>query len=259
MAITSTDIQQWTDSIAKHIRDQLALIGSTSAILSGQATTLNRIGAKTLAADEYPFLDGFEAAVVNENAWLTQEASYNAILDLWYPACASIDRGVGGLNAYLIANALQVDPVFADAFNRAVSKGNQFPSVAIQAFNAFGTAVANMGQDNVSGSGTGAFVSGSAIPAAYGNAPLQIFNAGAGNIGATSPVFTVTYNKYSPAGVLQTGQIATATMPTGSVPGTSVALSGGAAGIAVTNITQTLGVAGDQVAVRSTLLRTAAY
>jgi hypothetical protein len=259
VAITSADIQAWTDSIAKHIRDQVALIGSTGAILTGQATTLNRIAAKTVAVDEYPYLDGFEAAVANENAWLSQEASYNAILDIWYPAVAGIDRGVGGLDAYCAANTIQVDPVYADAHNRAVAKGNQFPSVALRAFNVFGTVVANMGQDNVSGSGTGAFVSGAAIPAAYGNAPLQIFNTGGGNIGAASAVYTVTYSKYNAAGVLLVGQTATATMPSGSIPGFSVALSGGAAGIAVTNITQTLGTNGDQVAVKSTLLRAASY
>jgi hypothetical protein len=71
---------------------------------------------------------------------------------------------------------------------------------------------------------------------------------------------TVTYSKYDSSGVLQTGQTATATMPSGSVPGAEVQLSGSAAGIAVTGITiNSGGTNNDLLAVKSKLLRAVTY
>ncbi len=258
--ITTTNAQNLCDSIAYHIIELVAAVNAStiSTLTAAQATTLGRVAALNDASQETFLLDPMNASMSNEAALMNQYQNYNAILDAFFPYCAGIDLATGGLAAFLTANTLQVDPHFLDAFNRAFARRAVNPTAALSAFLAFGSVVANMSQILLTGAGAGTYTAGSNVPAAYGNAPLSIVNIGAGNTGAAAGTYTVTYNKYNAAGVLLTGQTATATMPAGSVPGATVALSGAAAGIAVTGISVTGGTAADKIAVASSLLRTVA-
>ncbi len=255
--ISPSNCQALCDAVAAHIIAEVGLIGSPSAIVAGQATSLGHVAGLGDASQEFALIDAFEQMMANENAWLTVVQAYNTLLDGAAAACAALDAATAGLAAFLQANSLQVDPHFLDAFNHTAAR--RALVAMLGAFLAFGNAVANLGQISVTGASTGTFAAGTPVNSAYGNAPLSLVNAGGGNTGASSTVATVTYNKYNASGVLQTGQTATATMPGGSTPGTAVALSGSAAGIAVTGISVTSGNSGDTLSVKSTLLRAAAY
>lgn len=257
MAYSAAQIRGLCDTIAKHIIDAAAALGSTSALQAGQATSLAQIAALADATLIYPLLAGFESAMGKETAWIANEASYNNILDNHFDACAVLDSATGGLAAFLAAQSVQVDPHFQDAFNRAASQGKAYPSTPLKPYLAFGNAASNMGQFNATGGAGGAFVAGTAVNVLYGNAPLQMFNAGGGNIGGSIVHVTVTYSKYDGSGNLLAGQTVTVDMPAGTTPGSSVSL--GVSGIAVTNITVTNSTNADQIAVRSTLLRTVGY
>ncbi len=255
--ISPTNCQLLCDSVAAHLIAEVGLIGSPSAIVAGQATSLGHVAGLGDAGQEFALIDAFEQFVANENAWLAVVQAYNTLLDGAAAACAALDAATAGLAAFLQANSLQVDPHFLDAFNHAATRRSLVATLG--AFLAFGNAVANLGQISVTGATTGTFAAGTSVNSAYGNAPLALVNAGSGATGASPTVATVTYNKYNASGVLQTGQTATATMPNGSAPGTAVALSGAAAGIAVTGISVTGGNSGDTLAIKSALLRTVGY
>ncbi len=255
--ISAANTQTLMDSIAAHIIAVAALPGSSSALVTGQGTTLGRIAALGDASQQYALLNAMEQFVTNENAWLAQVTNYLSILDCYRPACAALDQATGGLAAFMQANTLQCDPHFFDAFNRAFYKGYQYPIAALANWQAFGPVDSNLAQITVTGSGTGTFAAGTAEPTTYGNAPLHLTNIGSAATGAASGVYTITYSTYDSSGVLHTGYTATATVPNGTAVGASV--SAGASGIAVTGITLTGGNAGDVIAVSSTLLRTVAY
>jgi hypothetical protein len=261
-ALSGADVQSLADSLAKHITDAFALIsGSQSAIVTGQGTTLGKVAAFNDSQKQLLTLDGINQAMKDETSFLNG-LTYNSVLDAYFWAMVTLDKAVpSGLAAFLQAQAVQVDPHFLDAFNRAFSRQvGSIPVAKLGAFQAFGQAIALMGSVAVTGANTGNFVDSAAQAAAYGNAPLSIFNNGGGVTGAQSTVFTVTYNKYDGSGNLVTGQTATATMPNGSAVGFAVALSGSAAGIDITNIAVTSnGNNGDNIGVKATLLRAVAY
>lgn len=260
-ALTAANAVTLADGIAKHIIDLVAVPGSTSAITTGQATLLGQVVALNDASQITALLDGFNASVTAEKAYLTNQASYNAILDLWFGACLALDAAAsGGLAALLAANQPnQVDYRFLDAFNRADSKGGVNPVAALPAWLSFAPAALGLATFAVTGSGAGTFTAGTAVSSLYGNGPLSLYNAGAGVIGAASITATVTYTKYSSTGTVLTAQTATATLTNGAASGAAVALSGSAAGTAVTNITITGGTNGDSIGVKTTLLRSVSY
>ncbi len=255
--ITPANALALADSVATRIIARVALIGSPSALQAGQATMLARIAALNDYTQQQALLDGFSAAVANENAAIAKAQAYTTILDDYFAACAALDVATGGYGAMLQANSQQVDPHFLDAWNRAASRGLTAPAKALGAFLAFGPAQSPLASITVTGSGAGTFAAGTAIPATYGNAPLSVYNAGSGATGAASGTYTVTYNAYNSSGVLQTGLTQAATVPNGTAVGGAVSL--GISGIAVTNITLTGGNSGDVIGVKSTLLRTATY
>lgn len=119
--ITSTNVSALMSSIAKHCTDLIALVGSTSAITAGQATTLGKVAALNDASQEYATLTGFESFASNENALLAQLTSTNAIYDAMAPACMALERATGGLNAFLVANSIQAPTQYANAHNRCAS------------------------------------------------------------------------------------------------------------------------------------------
>lgn len=252
--ITAANVQALTDSIARHITDLAALLGSPSAIQAGQATTLSKVAALNDISQESFLVDGFIQFQLQENALISNLQSYNAILDAAAPAVLALHNATGGLTIFCRANSIQVAPAYADAHNRAAGKG------LVQALGpdvVFGSAQANLGQITLTGAGAGTFADGTAEPATYGNAPLSIVNAGAGATGAAAGTYTVTYSAYNAAGALQTGLTASATMPASSAAGAAVSLA--VSGVDVTGISVTGGTAGDKVGVKATALRTPAY
>lgn len=262
-ALSASDVQAQCDALAKHVIDLFALASaSQAAIIAGQATNLSRIAALNDAQKIGLLLDGVNTAFAAETAWLNQLAAYNSALDAVFWWIITLSRSVpNGISAFLQANSLQVDPHFLDAHNRAFARQvGGVPTSLMSAYLSFGQAIAQMATVAVTGSTTGNYTHVADQAAAYGNAPLSIYNAGGGNTGASSTVFTVTYSKYDGSGNVLTGQTATATMPNGSAPNTAVALSGSAAGFAVTNIAVTSnGNSGDTIGVKATLLRAVTY
>lgn len=256
--ITAPNVQTLTDAIAKHIVDLQALVGSPTALNAGQTTTLNHIAALNDATQQFLLLTGFNVFVGLEQALIASYQSYNAILDSVAPAVVAINNvAPGGLAAFCAANNVQVHPVYFDAHNRAVATG-RLPGAVLPVSASFNYADANIAQITLTGAGAGTFAAQTAENANYGNAPLSIFNAGAGATGAAAGTYTVTYNAYNTStGALQTGLTASATMPAASIAGAAVTLA--VSGVAVTAITLTGGTAGDKIGVSAALQRTPAY
>ena len=252
--ISAANVTAITDSVARHITDLAALVGSNTAIVAGQATTLGKIAALNDASQLYALIDGFQGAVNAESALLANLASYNAILDSMAPAVIAMEKATGGLQAFLVANTIQVAPAYADAHNRAaVTRGSV---IALTAVGVFGKAIANMGSITLSGAGAGAFTDNAAQAAGYGNAPLSIFNNKGSAGGAATATYTVTYSAWV-AGVLTTGLTASAVMPASSANLAAVSLA--VSGVDITAITVAGGTAADVVGVSASLVRTPAY
>jgi hypothetical protein len=120
--ITAANVSALMSSLAKHITDLQAQIGSGSAITAGEATTLGKIAALADASQEYALMAGFQTALAtNEAAYLTKLASVNPIYDLFAPACIALERATGGLNAFLTTNAIKAPTAYANAHNRCAS------------------------------------------------------------------------------------------------------------------------------------------
>ncbi len=257
--IPAPSVQALCDSVARHLGDLVALPGPTAGLVAGQATTLAHVAALDDAGQEYGLMDSFEQLVAMEQAWLALVSSYTELLDLARPAVVALDAvcgAVGGLRAFCRTEGVQVAPDYLDAHNRAAAR--IYGMTPLSPDVAFGAALANLGRITLSGPGAGTFAVGSAEPAAYGNAPLSLVNAGSGATGASAGTYRVTYSLYDVAGNLVTGATVSVTMPGGTLVGAGVAL--GVAGIAVTGITVVSGGnAGDVLAVAAGLLRAAAY
>lgn len=121
--ITAANVSALTSSIAKHITDLQAQIGSSAAITAGQATTLGKIAALNDASQEFALMAGFQTALAtNEAGWLATLAAANSVYDLFAPACIALERATGGLNAFLTANVIKAPTAYANAHNRCASK-----------------------------------------------------------------------------------------------------------------------------------------
>lgn len=132
--ITAANVSALMSSLAKHITDLQAQIGSGSAITAGQATTLGKVAALGDASQEYALMAGFQTALsISEPAWLTKLSTANNIYDLFAPACIALERATGGLNAFLGANAIKAPQAYYNAHNRCASLTGQV--VAIVAAN----------------------------------------------------------------------------------------------------------------------------
>lgn len=120
--ITAANVSALMSSVAKHITDRQAQIGSGAAITTGQATTLGKVAALADASQEYALMAGFQGAMANEAASLTTLANANPIYDDFAPACIALERATGGLQAFLTTNAIKAPTAYAAAHNRCASK-----------------------------------------------------------------------------------------------------------------------------------------
>lgn len=129
--ITAANVSALMSSLAKHVTDLQAQIGSATAITAGQATTLGKIAALGDASQEFALMAGFQTALsTNEAAWLTQIAAANSIYDLFAPACIALERATGGLQAFLTANSILAPTAYANAHNRCASKTGAVVTIA---------------------------------------------------------------------------------------------------------------------------------
>lgn len=128
--ITAANVSALMSSVAKHITDRQAQIGSGSAITAGQATTLGKIAALGDASQQFALLAGFETAMTTEAASLTRLSTYNTILDDYAAACIALERATGGLNAFLTTNAIKAPQAYYDAHNRCASHTGQVVAIA---------------------------------------------------------------------------------------------------------------------------------
>ena len=121
--ISAANVSALMSSIAKHVVDLQAQIGSATAITAGEATTLGKVAALGDASQEYALMAGFQQALAtNEAGYLATLASANAIYDLFAPACIALERATGGLQAFLTANSILAPTAYAAAHNRCASK-----------------------------------------------------------------------------------------------------------------------------------------
>lgn len=129
--ITSANVSALMSSIAKHVTDLQAQIGSATAITAGQATTLGKIAALGDASQEFALMAGFQTALAtNEAGWLASLAAVNNLYDLFAPACIALERATGGLQAFLTANSISAPTAYANAHNRCASKTGAVGAIA---------------------------------------------------------------------------------------------------------------------------------
>lgn len=128
--ISAANVSALMSSLAKHISDLQALKGSTSAIVTGQGTTEGKVAALNDFSQQSALLGGFASFVTNENALLAAWSNTNAIYDAVAPACQALEKATGGLNAYLVANAIKAPTLYANAHNRCASLTNTVVTVA---------------------------------------------------------------------------------------------------------------------------------
>lgn len=136
--ITAANVSALMSSVAKHITDRQAQIGSGAAITAGEATTLGKVAALNDAGQQYALLGGFETAMNTEAASLTRLSTYNTILDDYAAACIALEKvcnaanagNTGGVQAFLVANSIKAPQAYYDAHNRCATISGTVLSIA---------------------------------------------------------------------------------------------------------------------------------
>src|SRR5438445_6009305 len=131
MALTSTQIQQFTDSIAKSCDDfNNAFILNTanntptySTIVAGvggtgTSQTLGRVLNWLDVTSEVTILSTMQAAANNVSAYIASIRSLSGYYQQFYPVLNTLDLAIaGGLNAFLTSSSLQISAYVASIFN----------------------------------------------------------------------------------------------------------------------------------------------
>lgn len=106
-------------SFAKHLTDLGAVVGSTSALTTGQASTEGRVASLGDFGQIQALLGGVASFTQREgallSAWQAQGTTGAALALL--PVCVALERATGGLDAYLSANAIKAPSTYATAHN----------------------------------------------------------------------------------------------------------------------------------------------
>ena len=257
MALTSTQVRDFCDSIAKACDDfntnfVSGTLSATNTINTGvsgtgSSQTTGRVINWLDLGSEVNMLGDMQAAASSVAAYLTSIRSLAGFYQRYYSVLDALDSSLsGGLNAFLTANALQINGYVANAFNNyqavAVSGGfrqtapaalvaaNYFPYAAIDDMWNFTSSGASTFSSNAVGSNVNTSVSGG------GTAQFYIYKVNAGNAagGATLTVQyvkadgttgTATYNTVSgtPAA---SGSLATGYAITGAIGSSIVSVNG---------------------------------
>jgi hypothetical protein len=282
MALTTTQVTQICDSVAKGIDDYTtAFITNTNTNAPLYTTIVNSTsGTNTTntVGRVLNFLDNVSEQILlskvnnlasNVTAYIASVrtiSNYNLNLYSFFDA---LDSVLGGLNAYLTSNSLQVKACFANAFNAyvtnaiglgyrnssnaptSIATANFFPDAAIDTMWGFTANGATTFSANAVGSNTNTTGFGGGV------AQFYIYKNNAGNA-AGGAAFTVGYTNGA-------GSAATATYNTSSgTPTASGSLASGftitgAIGSAITSITGTGMTSGEQYTIGQKLIRASAY
>lgn len=268
MAITTTKIQQLTDSIAKLLTDtSTAVTGLTSnaptisTMTAGITSQAARVAGFNAIDDETALAAAVSASGAAYDSFLATLAVLSQAYPTLYVELNALETWANGLSGYLATNSVQVHKAFADAFNSfaanarnsglrltnpvAIAPANIFPAAAIDPV----AAVA------VTGAAAGTFTAGTAVDTTqYGALPLYLQNSSAG-ASAAATVFHITY--VGADGASHTVD-KTITVSMGTGAGNAVTL--GVTGTAVTAISITSnGTNGESYHVTAPLVRTPAY
>lgn len=283
MAITTTQVQQITDSVAQGISDfNTAFVTNTgtnaplySTIVSGvtgtggSATQGRVLGLNDLTS-ELAMLTPANKTAANVTAYITSVRSISAFYQQYYPLLDALDFTTSGLNAYLTSNTMQVNAWFAAAFNAyaavavalgyrttanvptAIGTANYFPYAAIDTMWGFTCSGATTFSANAVGANASTAVAGGGVAQFY----LYKNNASNAVGGAT---FTITYTKAdgTTANVNYSTVSGTPTA-SGSLASGSVAISG-AIGQSITAVTGTGMTSGEQFTIAAKIVRAATY
>lgn len=283
MALTTTQITQITDSLAKGCDDfNTAFILNTntntplySTIVTGvsgtgASQTLGRVLNFLELASEVNMLGKMQAVAATVTSYIASIRSLAGYYQTLYPVLDALDLSIsGGLNAFLTTNSLQVSAHVATAFNNyqnvavaagfrsagniptAIAVPNYFPYAVVDDMWDMTASGATTFSANLVGANTSTAVSGG------GSAQLYIYKVNAGNA-AGGATFTITYTN-------ALGGSSQATYST--VSGTPTASGSLAAGFsisgaivqAVTAVTATGMTSGEQYRLGCKLLRSPAY
>lgn len=283
MALTNAQVTALADSIAKGISDYnsnfitglSAPVAAINAGVGGQGAnaTLGRVMAYASVpdlADELAMLSPANQVASNVSAWISGVQNLNSFYLQYFPLLNALDTQLGGLNAFLVAQSLQVNAFFANAFNYFVSLAsplglrnapNNLPTKLSPAVFFPYAAIDNMWSFTSSGATTFSAnaVGANADTSASGGGVAQFFlyksNAGAATGGAT---FTVSFTKAD-------GSTGTATYTTSAgTPAASGSLAAGyaitnAIGKAITGVTGSGMAAGESYIIGQQLVRAPAY
>lgn len=283
MALTTTQVTQITDSIAKAITDfNTNFVTGTS---SARTTITGGVGGTGLTSatvgrimnlsntpdlsDELSLLPVANTVASNVSAYLSGIAALNSFYAQYAKLCDALDTAQAGLNAFLTTNTLQVNAFFAACFNyyqanavnlglrtstnipTAIVTANYFPYAAVDdlwdiTFSGATTFSANAVGTSTSTSGSGG-----------GVGQIYIYKVNATNAVGGAAI-QVTYTNGA-------GNSANATYNTTSgVPLASGSLAAGysisgAIGSAITAVSATGGTSGEQYRFGIQLVRSAAY
>lgn len=282
MALSTTQVTQICDSIAQGVSDFNAAFVTNTASNSPTYTTINSgitgtggsatLGRVLAFADltaELNMLKPANTVAGNVTAYLSSVRSISAFYVQYYPLLDALDTTVGGLNAFITTNTLQINAWAAAAFNAyqavavalgyrtsatiptAIVTGNYFPFAAIDTMWGFTASGATTFSANAVGANASTAVSGGGVGQFY------IYKNNASNAvgGAT---FTITYTNAA-------GSPATASYTTSSgTPTASGSLAGGFSvsglvGSAITAVTGAGMTSGEQYTLGVKLVRASAY
>lgn len=282
MALTTSQVQQVTDSLAQVISDfNTNFVSGTSSGNTTITTGVSGVGGsaflgRNLALNdllpEIALLSQANVASSNIVAYMAGIRSLAGFYPQLYPYLDKLDatvlyNGSTGLNNFLTGNSIQVNAYFAAAFNAyqavavaqqyrtsasaptALAVANYFPYAATDNMWSFTTSGATTFSANAVGANATSTVNGGGV------AQFYLYKSNAGSATGTSTI-SVTYTNAagSPATVTvaTTGMTGSATLSTGTI-------ITGAIGSAITAVTGTGMTSGEAYTIGLKLVRAAGY
>lgn len=282
MALNTTQVTQLCDSVAKGIDDYTTAFitntGTNSPIYStitagvsgtGGSATVGRVLNFLDNASEQILIKPVNTAAANVTAYITSVRAIAGFYAQYYTLLDAIDTTVGGLNAYLTTNSIQVKACFANAFNAyqavavplglrtstnapiAIATANFFPDAAIDTMWGFTSSGATTFSANAVGANANTSVSGGGVGQFY------IYKNNASNAigGAT---FTIQYTNAA-GSTASTTYNTTSGTPTASGSLSSGFAITGAIGSAIVSVTGSGMTSGEQYTIGMKLVRASAY
>lgn len=267
MAITPTLLTPILDNITQTLIDLdgnlvAGLSGAATTIRAGQHGTSNSLQSRVAALASYDLLGSnlgraWEATAQKVHDYIVIDATVHN--KLVADTMVALDKDLGGLQHFLHANSMMVHRRFADAFNYiaanmvSLNLGPQ-PLQPISPAQVMLSAGQTLATFNATGATTGTFAAGTAIDTTkYGAHQLYIKNVGGSGTTGTATSFTITYT-----GADGVSHTATKALSGSLAAGATLAV-GTTQGTAVTGISITSGVNGDQFAIVVISLRSVGY